>query len=158
MLKERDLKISFWLVYLVLVLVSIRNVVTDDWLVTVPVALLSLFLISLVAFKAVASRRRWSAVAVLMGSLVIMAVLLREVLWIQQYSVLDRRVLFLVVLAIVAVIGRMTHAWRTRHRHQRAKALERNTTRKKRRRSRRSQRARLSPDMMDREGERGGDG
>jgi len=117
MLRERDLKLIFWLVYLSLVLVCVRNVVTDDWLLTPLVAVLSVLLILLCLLRPVASRLRWTAVAALMGAMLVMAVILREVLWIKEYSMIDRRVLFLISLTLIAVIGRLSHAWRMRRRY-----------------------------------------
>ncbi|MFC1777600.1 hypothetical protein ACFL3I_09700 [Pseudomonadota bacterium] len=131
MSREQDLGISFWMVYLVLTIVSLRNVIEDDWLVTFPTVVLSLLLIVLVTLKSVASRIRWSAVAALMMGLLITAVILRKVIWIPEHLVLDQRVLFLVVLTIVAIVGRLSHVFRMRRRYRRAR--QRESSMKKRR-------------------------
>ena len=124
MSREHDLGISFWMVYLVLTIVSLRNVIEDDWLVTFPTVVLSLLLIVLVTLKSVASRIRWSAVAALMMGLLITAVILRKVIWIPEYFGFDQRVLFLVVLTIVAIVGRLSHVSRMRRRYRRARQQE----------------------------------
>lgn len=131
MSREQDLGISFWMVYLVLTIVSLRNVIEDDWLVTFPTVVLSLLLIVLVTLKSVASRIRWSAVAALMMGLLITAVILRKVIWIPEHLGLDQRVLFLVVLTIVAIVGRLSHVSRMRRRYRRAR--QRESSMKKRR-------------------------
>ena len=119
------------MVYLVLTIVSLRNVIEDDWLVTFPTVVLSLLLIVLVTLKSVASRIRWSAVAALMMGLLITAVILRKVIWIPEHLGLDQRVLFLVVLTIVAIVGRLSHVSRMRRRYRRAR--QRESSMKKRR-------------------------
>ena len=131
MSREQDLGISFWMVYLVLTIVSLRNVIEDDWLVTFPTVVLSLLLIVLVTLKSVASRIRWSAVAALMMGLLITAVILRKVIWIPEHFGFDQRVLFLVVLTIVAIVGRLSHVSRMRRRYRRAR--QRESSMKKRR-------------------------
>jgi len=119
------------MVYLVLTIVSLRNVIEDDWLVTFPTVVLSLLLIVLVTLKSVASRIRWSAVAALMMGLLITAVILRKVIWIPEHFGFDQRVLFLVVLTIVAIVGRLSHVSRMRRRYRRAR--QRESSMKKRR-------------------------
>ena len=119
---KRELRVSFWLVYLVLFLVCVRNVLADDWLLTIPVAVLSVSLIVLCFLRPVASERRWSAVVALLFSMVVMAVVLRKFVWVQEYSLVDKRVLFLIGLSLIAITGRLTHPWRMRRRLHRLRS------------------------------------
>jgi hypothetical protein len=59
-----------------------------------------------------------------MMGLLITAVILRKVIWLPEQVAFDQRVLFLVVLTIVAIVGRLSHVPRMRRRYRRARKQE----------------------------------
>lgn len=66
----------------------------------------------LATMKRVASRNNWNVVIAVMGTLVLIAVILRTAIWNQEYSVFDGRVLLLLGFTSVAIMGRLVRGWR----------------------------------------------
>ena len=132
MLSQQQYKVIFWVIYAVIVLACLRNLILGNVLLTMPVAVFCVMLILLCFLKSVSNRIRWVAVTILMGSLLVLVLILREIIWAELHLDIDGHVGFLIgmtLLAITGLVGHILRSWWRKRRSKRHKSRSRSSQR-----------------------------
>lgn len=125
MLSQQQLRVIFWVIYVVIVLLCLRNLILGNVLLTMPVAVFCVLLTLLCFLRSVSNRIHWVAITILLGSLLTLVLILREIIWAELHLDIDGHVGFLIGMTLVAITGLVGHILRSWWRKRRSRRHKR---------------------------------